>query len=76
MSERTTIALCILWEDELRTASRLLAAANDLPDGDPGMANALQAAYAACAVALHGLTDYNHPVLIGSDGLRKRGKGK
>ena len=74
MADTVKIALCILWEAELRQAARLLATANSLPSGDPDEENACMAAYAACATALAGLTDDKAVVMIASDEIRKRAK--
>lgn len=75
MAETTTLNLCILWEDELRTAAKLLREAAALTDDDQ-RARAMATAYRACQVALYGLKDDSHVVMIGADGLRKRRKAQ
>lgn len=70
MSDRATVTLCILWEDELRTASRLLQIANDMPDDAPDRMIAIQQAWGACSVALAGLSDDKIVVMLGSDAIR------
>lgn len=69
MSDTAVISLCILWENELREAARLLA---DLKDArDEEYSSRAVKALNACLVALHSLTDEKHPVLISADDVRK-----
>jgi hypothetical protein len=70
MSHRAAVTLCILWEDELRTASRLLQIANDMPDDAQDRLTAIQQAWGACSVALAGLSDEKTVVMLGSDAIR------
>lgn len=69
-----TISLCVLWEDELRAASRLLKAAHDAPDDQ--VVEAAQMAYAACEIALGGITDDRHIVMIAPSDLRLKPEAK
>ena len=73
MSSRANVNLYILWEDELRTASRLLDVANALHKGDPDVPDAVSAAWAACSVALCGIGD-EVITMVASDTLRKVGR--
>lgn len=75
MSDPVTIPLCILWEDELRKASSLLRLAQTLPEDDDRLLQAQQAAWAACCVALHGLTDDAALVLLSNSEIRRPRKG-
>lgn len=69
MSDTAQISLCILWENELREAAKLLAELRDASDAEYNAKAA--AALNACLVALHSLTDEKHPVLISADEVRK-----
>ena len=69
MSSRADMTLCILWEDELRTAARLLEVAQTCPDEDAS--KAMAAAYGACLVALHGLADEKTAVMVSAPAIRK-----
>ena len=68
------MTICILWEDELRKAARLIAHANALDDDDPSALKAQQAAWAACSTALHGLTDGKVVSLIAPNAILKGSK--
>ena len=59
MSASSKIEFLVLWEDELRTAARLIALYDDLPGdaSDAAVGDALCAAISACRVALAGLDD-------------------
>ena len=70
MSHTANITLCVLWEDELRLAAKLLRAAADAPDDDHDLL--AQQAYAACQVALWGLTDERHAVILAASDLRTK----
>lgn len=70
MADTPIVQLCILWEDELRQAAELLKAANDLPEDDPGALKASQQAWAACSVALHGLTAEKSVVMLAHRDVR------
>lgn len=76
MSDSTNIKLCILWEQELRTASKLLAEAAALPEETDEQKRALglaqELAYHACEVTLHGLTDEAHLVMLAAASLAGR----
>ena len=73
MTDTVKLNLCILWEGELRKAAKLLATAQATPTG-PEQNNAVVTAYAACLVALHGLTDDHIAVMVGDDAIRRVGK--
>lgn len=73
MSDATHINLCILWEGELREASRLFMAAANEPD-EARQRVLINEAYHAGEAALWGLTDDHACVLVGSDEIRKAGK--
>ncbi len=75
MADTSTISLCILWEDELRAAADLLQKANDAPE-DEMQQSAMQAAWAACSVALHGLTKEKTVVLLAAATVRVPRKKK
>lgn len=71
MTNNVSIALTILWEDELRAASRLLREAHEQPDEElrgEMMANA----YAACQTALWGLKDDHAIVLLANSEIRRQ----
>lgn len=70
MSVGTSIKLCILWEAELRQASRLFMAAASEPD-EAKQSALMNEAYRAGETALWGLTDDQAVVLVGSDEIRK-----
>lgn len=74
MSDATSINLCILWEVELRKASRLIheAHADGLTDEARGIA--MSKAFSAATVALWGLTADHACVLVGSDEILKARK--
>ena len=71
MAETVNLNLCILWEDELRTAAKLLREAAAITDDDQ-RAVAMISAYRACQVALYGLKDEHVVVMIGAGELRKK----
>jgi hypothetical protein len=73
MADNVTLHLCVLWEDELREAARLLHAVKKMPEGDKrdGM---IGAAYQACMVSLWGLTDDRVAVLVGSGEIKARAR--
>jgi len=75
MSEVTeNMKFCILWEDELRTASKLLHAAEECEDEDQQAALATQA-YGACFVALYHLKDDHTLTMLASrDVVRRKPK--
>ena len=54
MSAKTSLSLVVLFEEELREASRLLRVAGELPNGKE-QAQAWMDALKACRVALWGL---------------------
>jgi len=68
VSSKAEMTLCILWEDELRTAARLLDVAQTCPDEDAS--KAMAAAYGACLVALNGLTDEKTAVMVSAPAIR------
>lgn len=74
MSDKVTINLCILWEDELRTAARLLAEMQAA--SDDSFQEKARAALQASLTALHGLTDDRTAVMLSSAELRKSSKRK
>ena len=74
MADKANITFCILWEDELRNASKLLAVANDMSNDDPGLGKAQSVAWAACTIALHGLTEDKSVVMMAARELGKRMK--
>ena len=74
MSHNATITLCILWEDELRTAARLLAEMQ-AADNDTFQEKA-RAALQASLTALHGLTDDKTAVMLSTAELKKSSKKK
>jgi hypothetical protein len=72
MADKTTLPLCILWEDELRTAARLLAEMNEAKEEE--FNTKASAALNACVVALHGLTDERIAVMLAASTIRRKGK--
>jgi hypothetical protein len=75
MASNANVNLCILWEDEVRTAARLLhelheASGTDDEERESGLASA---ALVACMTALWGLTDDRAAVILASREIRKRG---
>lgn len=77
MSDVIPIKLCVLWEGELRQAAKLLQAAFDSTGEDEDRrAEKYRNALLASHTALIGLTDDKVVVMIGSDAIRKRAKGK
>ena len=72
MSHTANITLCILWEDELRTAAKLLAEMNASSEDD--FPQKARNALTACVVALHGLTDERTAVMLSTSELRKHTK--
>lgn len=75
MTNKASVDLIVLWENELRKASVLLAAARDENDKEklPGM---MMAAYAACEVALEGLTEDKAVVMLGNKDLHDAAKAR
>ena len=71
MADTQILTLCILWEDELRAAAKLLHEVPTISDDDE-RAQAMVTAYRACAVALHGLTDDKVVVMISARELIKK----
>ena len=73
MASTAKLNLCILWEDELRQAAKLLAKAlaiyHNVPENEYALAAA--EAYAACAAALHGLTDDHSVAMLTSGHLKQ-----
>jgi hypothetical protein len=63
--------LCILWEEELRTASRLLMELQD-DDTDDVWSEKARNALQACMTALWGLTDDKMAVMVGAGELHRR----
>ena len=83
MSDSARIHLCLLWEDELRLAAKLVQVVNAMDDNDPERKKAIQSAWGACSAALYGLTDEkaavmlaNPEIKIRADRNKKRGRGK
>lgn len=70
MPGTANLKLCILWEDELRLASKLLKVAQEAPEDKAAEAGA--AAYAACMVALWGLADDANAVLLAAADIRPK----
>ena len=56
MSAKTSLSLVVLFEEELREASKLLRLASELPSGEV-QGKAWMDALGACRVALYGLED-------------------
>ncbi len=75
MSNAVNLNLCILWEDELRAAARLLHTAHEICEGantsEEAKDAAASAAYQACMVALWGLRDDHAAVLMASGEIRR-----
>ena len=73
MSDKATLKLCVLWENELRIASKLIHAVHDLPAETPEDVKdkAARDAFLAATVALWGLTDDSACVLAAGS-LSKR----
>lgn len=75
MSETVPLQIIILWEGELRQASKLLHEAESETDDDKRSIKMMQA-YLACVVALHGITDEKAVVLCGSEEIRQRARSR
>lgn len=72
--DSVNLNICIVWENEIRAASKLLQAARDEKDEDARLQRMTEA-YAACEVALYGIHDDSAVVMCGSaqlHGERKR----
>lgn len=65
--------LCILWEDELRAASKLLMELQD-EDSDDVWSEKAKLALQSCMTALWGLKDDSAVVMIGASELHLRMK--
>lgn len=74
MADHVELSLCILWEEELRTAARLLHRSADESLSEEDRNEAAVQGFSAAMVALWGLTDDRACVLIGSDEIRKARK--
>ena len=72
MTDRIKLRLVILWEDEIRLASKLLREAQEAPEEHATAA--AQAAYAACMTALWGIDDNDIAVMVGNAEICKKAK--
>jgi hypothetical protein len=72
--DRSQFNLTILWDDELRLASRLLKEAHDEQDEDARSLKMVEA-YRACQVALWNLGE-DALVVIGAGEIRRRVRGE
>lgn len=72
MTYKANIELCILWEDELRLAAKMLHAMHDENDPEAYREKAVTALQ-ACSTALYGLHDDGKvAVMLGASELHKR----
>jgi hypothetical protein len=70
MSDSAKVQLCIVWEDELRTAAKLLRAMEDAETDDDYQVAASHA-LRACCTALWGVADDHCLVMLGAASLHK-----
>jgi hypothetical protein len=68
MSEEIKLNVLILWEAELRAASKLLRIAREETNEDLVMQRMTEA-YAACEAALIGIEEHKAVVICGNDAL-------
>lgn len=68
MSNSASVNLLVIWEDEIRTAARLLRIAREETD-EAKVSSLMGDAYAACEVALAGITDDVAVVMLGNKDL-------
>lgn len=73
MTDRVKLNLVILWEDEIRIASKLLKLAQEASENDAPAA--AQAAYAACMTALWGINDNSVAVMLASSAILPKRSG-
>jgi hypothetical protein len=70
VSDKFEVKLCIIWEEELRVAARLLNKLRAATDEEfPEIA---RDALNACLTALYGLTDENNAVILSADPEKRR----
>ena len=79
MAERSQFQVCIVWEHELRMASKLLKRAYEEGISESEATHRLGPALKACLVALWGIDDDAACVLLGAADLQesiRRAQGK
>lgn len=65
MSEPFTLKICVIWEEEIRLAARLLQKMQEASEED--FPAAAKAALNACLAALYGLKDEHSAVIMSAD---------